>query len=279
MKISVIIPTYNSEKTIRRTLASVLEQEGRGKDYEIEIIVCDDCSIDKTVRIAREYGATVIVRHKGNSGGPNWGRNEGISHATGDYIAFLDHDDQWLPGKIAHQLKILEGTGHDLAYSTFIQEGTTDNVIVNSNIYECLFNYSFPNGGIYLGSILVRNKSLPRFLTKWLDFDWLLDLTCARKCVQTVPMVRRTIDGNNLSLNPQYRQDDYYLKVGIIKNKKSLEKINGSYARYFYVCHNGAEARRYFRYAHKDWKAILYYLTSYSCTLRRWIIKKYRVFG
>ena len=278
MKVSVIIPTYNSEETIRRTLASVLGQEGRGKDYEIEIIVCDDCSTDKTRSIVREYGVVLWVSPR-NTGGPNMGRNIGISLATGDYIAFLDHDDQWLPGKLAHQLKILGGTGHDLAYSTFIQEGTTDKVIAHSNIYECLLNYSFPNGGIYLGSILARNKDIPLFKTKWLDFDWLLDLTGCRQCVQTVPMVRRTIDGSNLSLNPEYRKDDYDLKVGIIKNRKSLEKINGSYARYFYVCHNGAKARHYFRYARKDWKTIMYYLTSYSGTLRRWIIKKYRVFG
>lgn len=278
MKVSVIIPTYNSEKTIRRTLSSVLMQEGRGRDYELEIIVCDDCSTDKTRDIVREYGVVLWVSPR-NSGGPNLGRNIGMSLATGDYLAFLDHDDQWLPGKIAHQLELLERTGHELAYSTFIQEGTRDDIIFNSNICECLLNYSFPNGGIYLGSILVKNRNIPPFKTKWLDFDWLLDLTGCRTCVQTVPMVRRTIDGNNLSLNPAYRQADYDLKVGIIKNETSLEKINGSYARYFYVCHDGAKARHYFRYARKDWKTILYYLTSYSRVVSKWIIKRYRVFG
>jgi glycosyltransferase involved in cell wall biosynthesis len=278
MKVSVIIPTYNSEKTIERTLNSVLHQDGVWKDYELEVLVCDDGSTDRTLEIVRKYGVT-IARHDRNSGGPNWGRNWGIANATGDYIAFLDHDDQWLYGKTAHQLELLERTGRDLAYSTFIQEGAGDEIIFNSDIYDNLLNYSFPHGGIYLGSILVRNKELPLFETKWLDFDWLLELTRDRRCVQTVPMVFRSVDGGNLSLNPEYRQDDYYLKVGIIKNKKSLEKINGSYARYFYVCHNGEKARHYFRYARKDWKTILYYLTSYSGILRRWIIKKYRVFG
>lgn len=278
MKISVIIPTYNSEKTIERTLKSVLHQDGVWQDYELEVIVCDDCSTDGTLDIALQYEATIAVNYH-NSGGPNWGRNTGMRHATGDYIAFLDHDDYWLKGKIAHQLELLERTGHELAYSTFIQEGAGDEIIFNSDIYDNLLNYSFPHGGLYLGSILVRNKELPMFKTKWLDFDWLLELTRDRRCVQTVPMVCRSIDGKNLSLNPDYRQSDYELKVGIVKNKKSLEKINGSYARYFYVCYNGAKARHYFRYARKDWKTVLYYLTSYSRVMSKWIIKKYRVFG
>lgn len=278
MKVSVIIPTYNSEKTIERALNSVLHQDGVWKDFELEVIVCDDGSTDRTLEIVRRYGVT-IARHDRNSGGPNWGRNWGIRNATGDYIAFLDHDDKWLHEKISDQLELLQRTGHDLAYSTFIQEGAGDEIIFNSDIYDCLINYSFPHGGIYLGSILVRNNNIPLFKTKWLDFDWLLELTRDRRCVQTVPMVCRTISGQNLSLNPEYRQADYDLKVGIVRNKASLAKINGSYARYFYVCHNGAKARHYFRYARKDWKTILYYLTSYSRVLSKWIIKKYKVFG
>ena len=86
MKVTVIIPTYNGEKTIERAIKSVLNQSVK---IETEILICDDCSTDKTVSIAKELGGTVFVNDE-NSGGPNKGRNIGIKNAKGDLIAFLD---------------------------------------------------------------------------------------------------------------------------------------------------------------------------------------------
>ena len=105
-KISVIIPTYNAEKTIRRAINSVWTQD---INCDIEILVCDDCSIDRTIQIARNMGA-IILKNKKHTGGPNAGRNLGIRNANGNYIAFLDQDDEWLPDKLKLQMqKIKEG--------------------------------------------------------------------------------------------------------------------------------------------------------------------------
>lgn len=99
-KISVIIPTYNRERVIAQTLQSVLDQEYPA----LEVLVCDDGSTDATVAIAQEFGAPVqILPLEKNSGLPAVGRNRGMRAATGEYIAFLDSDDLWLPGKLFKQ--------------------------------------------------------------------------------------------------------------------------------------------------------------------------------
>lgn len=114
-KVSVIIPAHNGEKLIGRAIDSVLSQEG---DFDIELIVVDDASKDETVEIAYGYKG-VIVCHKNKRTGPNNSRNIGIERATGDYIAFLDQDDEWLPGKLQKQIKELKN-GADLVSSQSI---------------------------------------------------------------------------------------------------------------------------------------------------------------
>jgi len=119
MKVSVVIPTYNSEKTIRRAIHSVLSQEGINDLFTVEILVCDDCSTDATLSIAKDYPVRMFTSNK-NSGGPNRGRNVGIRNATGDLIAFLDHDDEWLPTKVKEQLKQIN-KGYEFVYSSYIK--------------------------------------------------------------------------------------------------------------------------------------------------------------
>lgn len=97
--ICVVIPAYNAGSTIARALDSVLAQT-RPAD---EIVVVDDASIDETADLARSYdGVTVITldRRHGASGA----RNVGIRAAKGEWIAFLDADDAWLPTKLEKQI-------------------------------------------------------------------------------------------------------------------------------------------------------------------------------
>jgi len=72
--VSIIITTYNSEKTIRRTLHSVFSQLGIHRLFQIEVLVIDDCSIDKTVEIVKTYPVRFFST-KINTGGANAGRN------------------------------------------------------------------------------------------------------------------------------------------------------------------------------------------------------------
>lgn len=113
MLINVIIPTYNGEKTIKRAIESVLNQNG---NWNIEILVCDDCSTDRTLEIAESYPNVKVFVNPYHTGGPNKGRNIGIKNATGDYIAFLDQDDEWLPNKLEKQFMEIE-SGAELVTS------------------------------------------------------------------------------------------------------------------------------------------------------------------
>jgi glycosyltransferase involved in cell wall biosynthesis len=102
--VSVVIPCFNSEKTIRRALQSVLDQSLQVK----EIICIDDASTDMTKEILSELASTItqveikIIFNTVNFG-PSNSRNSGWDIATGDFIAFLDSDDLWHPQKIQIQ--------------------------------------------------------------------------------------------------------------------------------------------------------------------------------
>ncbi len=100
--VSVVIPAYNVEKYIKRAIDSVLSQT-RTVD---EIIVVDDGSTDRTTDLVREYGRQVKLFSQQNAG-PSAARNLGISKSSGDYLAFLDADDIWLPEKIELQLEAI----------------------------------------------------------------------------------------------------------------------------------------------------------------------------
>tara|TARA_R110000868_G_scaffold159_2_gene1536 strand:- start:95243 stop:96196 length:954 start_codon:yes stop_codon:yes gene_type:complete len=97
-KISIIIPTYNSEATLSRAIMSAINQS-----YEnTEIIVIDDGSSDNTKELIKKYRHPIKYIYQVNSGVAS-ARNNGVSAATGEYIAFLDADDLWNPSKLTHQ--------------------------------------------------------------------------------------------------------------------------------------------------------------------------------
>ena len=112
--ISVVIPVYNGENTVARAVESALKQ-----DAEMEILVIDDCSTDKTAEVLRHYMDTQqisYVRNEKNLGVAE-SRNRGVALAKGDFVAFLDADDFWLEGKLGAQLERLKATG-DVICST-----------------------------------------------------------------------------------------------------------------------------------------------------------------
>jgi glycosyltransferase involved in cell wall biosynthesis len=99
--VSVIIPTYNRALLIGRAIQSVLDQSCA----DFELLVVDDASTDDTEQVVSGYEDSRIryVRHEQNMGG-GAARNSGIDLACGEYVAFLDSDDEWFPGKLERQL-------------------------------------------------------------------------------------------------------------------------------------------------------------------------------
>jgi len=103
MKISVVIPAYNAAQYIAQAIQSVLVQT-RPAD---EIIIVDDGSTDETADVIRSFGDKVILIQQQNAG-VSVARNTGINASAGNWIAFLDADDEWLPEKLQLQCEHLE---------------------------------------------------------------------------------------------------------------------------------------------------------------------------
>jgi glycosyltransferase involved in cell wall biosynthesis len=104
--VSVIIPVFNRENTIARSIDSVFSQT-----YQpIELIVVDDGSTDSTVNILLEYGHKIKLIQQPNKG-PSAARNTGVANAEGEIIAFLDSDDTWHPTKLERQIKLMARGG------------------------------------------------------------------------------------------------------------------------------------------------------------------------
>lgn len=107
--IDVIIPAYNAEKFIERTMRSVVLQTLPPE----KIIVVDDGSTDGTVNVIKEFAKTSNIQIQLNlqeNRGPNAARNEGLRHSTSEFVAFLDADDVWTNDKLERQIEVFEKT-------------------------------------------------------------------------------------------------------------------------------------------------------------------------
>jgi glycosyltransferase involved in cell wall biosynthesis len=104
--VSVIVPLFNCARFVREALESVLRQNVS----DLEIIAVDDGSSDDTVRVLEQMAAPVRLLRQRNLG-PAAARNRAIRESRGRYLAFLDADDVWLPGKLQAQLDYMQSPG------------------------------------------------------------------------------------------------------------------------------------------------------------------------
>ena len=102
--LSVVIPTWNRARLVHEAIQSALEQRAG----EVEVIVVDDASTDSTAEVLeREFGSRIRLLRLEHRRGPGGARNAGARLAHGEFIAFLDSDDVWLPGKLEAELEVL----------------------------------------------------------------------------------------------------------------------------------------------------------------------------
>jgi glycosyltransferase involved in cell wall biosynthesis len=112
--ISVIVPLWNRAHVIGAAVDSVLAQKVP-VDWSVEIILVDDGSTDDLERALRPYGNRIRrIRHQRNFGAAA-ARNTGIAASTGDYLAFLDSDDVWMPNKLVTQISFMQGNDYRLS--------------------------------------------------------------------------------------------------------------------------------------------------------------------
>ncbi|WP_339147875.1 MULTISPECIES: glycosyltransferase family 2 protein [unclassified Sutcliffiella] len=116
--VSVITPSYNAERFIAETIESVKKQTFT----DWEMIIVDDCSSDNTREILQDYAANdpriKPIFLKENSGAAV-ARNTALNEAKGDYVAFLDSDDFWLPEKLEKQLAFMQQHNHAFSYTAY----------------------------------------------------------------------------------------------------------------------------------------------------------------
>ncbi|MDE5107681.1 MAG: glycosyltransferase [Trichodesmium sp. St17_bin3_1_1] len=149
--ISVIIPAYNAEKTIRETIESVIKQTF--SDWEL--IVVNDGSQDRTVEVVSQIKDPRIKLFSIPHAGVSASRNRGFDNSVGQFIAFLDADDLWKPEKLESQLNALQSHSEAaVAYSwtdyidesgSFLKQG--GRVIFHGDVYPKLLVSNFLENG------------------------------------------------------------------------------------------------------------------------------------
>ena len=115
-RVTVIMPSFNASQFISEAIDAVIEQTFRNW----ELLIVDDASADGTTNLAHDYQCSDdrirLIAEKTNRG-PAYARNVGLRQARGDFIAFLDSDDVWLPNKLQKQVAAMDLHNADISYT------------------------------------------------------------------------------------------------------------------------------------------------------------------
>ncbi|TVQ14639.1 MAG: glycosyltransferase [Leptolyngbya sp. DLM2.Bin27] len=160
-RISVVIPAYNAEKTIKFTLESVLSQTYS----DFELIIINDGSQDATLSIINQFKDRRVRVFSHENSGPQKSRNRGINQATGEYISFIDADDLWTPDKLEQQLKRIEANPEVSVVYSWSDEINEHGMVTRSGqrstlegkVFEALLKNNFLGSG---SNPLIRKQAL-----------------------------------------------------------------------------------------------------------------------
>lgn len=118
--ISVIIPTYNREELLPKAMMSVISQTYKNW----ELLIVDDNSTDQTRKVVEQYASNdkrIKYQKNDRNKGPSGARNCGILHSKGEFIAFLDSDDEWFDYHLTDSLHTINNTGADVCFSLWVE--------------------------------------------------------------------------------------------------------------------------------------------------------------
>jgi glycosyltransferase involved in cell wall biosynthesis len=185
MLVSIITPNYNGATYIASTIQSVINQTYTNW----ELIIVDDCSTDNSVDIIEEYirndkRIKLYKMHKNNSL-PSVPRNFGIEKASGDFIAFLDSDDLWLPDKLQEQIELANKKDAAVVYSYY--EKIDHNGVRNNRIIRAPLSVNYKQLlkgdviGCLTGMYSVNKLGKIYFLHERCGEDYILWLSILKK--------------------------------------------------------------------------------------------------
>jgi glycosyltransferase involved in cell wall biosynthesis len=203
--VSIILPTYNRAAYLREAIGSVLQQEG----VALELFVIDDGSTDDTGALVASFHDRRIKYHKlPHSGRLSAMKNFAIRRSAGEFLAFMDSDDLWTPGKLARQLQLLKenpALGFSLSDITVFRDGT----IIREYTYEI-------RGAIQCAHI----------------FPWIVDagflvynptLLLHRNCLELTGLFDETLRSGCLKFNMRLA---YHYKCGVFFEPMLLRRLH-----------------------------------------------------
>jgi len=223
--VSVIMPAFNAENFIEAAVSSVISQT-----YSAwELFIIDDASTDATLsqaeKLAKQDSRIKIIRNKKNSGA-GISRNNGIKAAQGDFIAFLDADDQWKPKKLEIQLEAMQQQDAAVCFSSYQQ--INENGSSRNEIIEALpiLSYQKLLKSNYLGNLtgIYNVKKLGKIYAPEIRKrqDWALWLEALKKggpaigiqrCLAKYRIRKGSISGNKLEML-KYNFNIYHKVLG-----------------------------------------------------------------
>ena len=162
--VSVIMPIYNAEKYLASALDSIFCQDYK----DIEVVLVDDCSKDKSAEIIDNFKKNhpeIIYYLQERNMGAGAARNKALELANGQYVAFLDSDDIWLPKKISRQLDLMKVKNSPFSYTAIeMMNEQSETFKGKRNIKEtCDYNYLLHNTIIATSSVIIDRTVLGDF--------------------------------------------------------------------------------------------------------------------
>ncbi len=241
--VSVVIPSYNRANVLPRAVKSVLAQTYQ----DFEIIIIDDCSKDNTQEVVKNFNDPRIryIRHEINKGG-NAARNTGIKAANGEFVAFLDSDDEWLPTKLEKQIPLFDNPNVGLVYCGFIfieqgvGQGEKRLVVCGSDFKEDIFVQNLvgtTSVAVVRKGLLDDIKGFDVALRSCQDWDLYIRLSeiCSFACVEqylTFYHINRK-GKNQISTNPASTISGHLLilkkyaqRIKLLPKDKKLQHID-----------------------------------------------------
>ena len=232
--VSIIIPTYNSSDYITETLTKLEKQTYPN----FEIVIVNDGSKDNTSNVLREYGLThsrLIIINKEN-GGVSSARNTGIRKAQGQFICFMDDDDEIDPNYLLKMYTRQHETGGDAIYcglyGHYIKDGVTYSPInTEFNEGSLLFDFFYKKVRFHIGCLFIRKQLLEENnlffdedlrLGEDLDFIYRLLITCD---MYAVPYYMYKHNYTLLSQNRAYHKTRYLWNVLLNGDFKLLNQL------------------------------------------------------
>jgi glycosyltransferase involved in cell wall biosynthesis len=294
--ISVVIPAYNAERTILETIASVQQQTFT----DFEMILINDGSTDQTLELVQSIEDERLKIFSYENGGLCVARNRGISHASGEFIAFLDADDLWTSDKLERQIAALQQSpeaGVAYSWTYFMDEqGKTFfpgvPLFFDGNVQANLLANNFLASG---SNPLIRRQAIESVgefdptCSGCADWDYWLRLSACWSFV-VVPNHQIFYRQSSSSMSSKVQAME---EAGIRVVEKTFRVLSAElqplknqslawiyqYSAQQYLQHSNNNPEGVNQAGQKLWKAIILHpkilLESYAQSLIRWFLKKW----